>query len=77
MKGNKEEDELGYNQTEFPSSQIDTLVPIRLNIEQDGKQLKDMFIWDKQEPYLGLDYFSKIMAEEHNVPQTFEPEIVK
>ena len=56
---------------------VDTLVPMKLDIELDGRQLKDMLIWDRQEPYLSLDYFAKILAEEHNLPQTFEPEIVK
>lgn len=73
LKGFKEDDPLPREQ----DANVDTLVPIKLDIELEGKQLKDMFVWDKQEPYLSLDYFAKILAEEHNLAQSFEPEIVK
>ena len=73
LKGYKDEDPIPS--TSEPN--VDTLVPIKLDIELEGKQMKDMFIWDKQEPYLSLDYFAKILAEEHNLAQSFEPEIIK
>ena len=33
-------------------------------------------MWDKNEPYLSLDSFAKILMEEHNLPAIFESEIV-
>lgn len=53
-----------------------TLVPIRLDIESDGKKLKENFLWDKNEPYLTLEAFAKILIEEHNLGPAFEIEIV-
>ena len=35
-----------------------------------------MFLWDKNEPYLSLESFAKILMEEHNLPAVFENEIV-
>ena len=37
-----------------------TLIPIKLDIEIDGKKLKENFLWDKNEPYLTLEAFAKI-----------------
>ena len=45
-----------------------TLIPIKLDIEIDGKKLKENFLWDKNEPYLTLEAFAKILIEEHNLP---------
>mmetsp|Transcript_14584 Transcript_14584/g.19811 ORF Transcript_14584/g.19811 Transcript_14584/m.19811 type:complete len:106 (-) Transcript_14584:783-1100(-) len=54
-----------------------TLVPIKLDIEVEGKRLKEIFIWDKNEPYLTLEDFAKILIEEHNLPPAaFENDIV-
>jgi len=36
-----------------------------------------MFLWDKNEPYLNLESFTKILMEEHNLPAVFENEIVQ
>ena len=52
------------------------LIPIKLDLEFEGKRLKDMFLWDKNEPYLNLESFAKILMEEHNLPAVFENEIV-
>jgi len=73
LKGYKDEDPIPHN----PERGFDNLVPVRLDIESEGKQMKDMFIWDKEEPYISLDYFAKILAEEHNLAQSFESEIIK
>ena len=51
------------------------LIPIKLDLEFEGRRLKDMFLWDKNEPYLNLESFSKILMEEHNLPAVFENEI--
>jgi hypothetical protein len=45
-------------------------------LEFEGKRLKDIFLWDKNEPYLNLESFAKILMEEHNLPAVFENEIV-
>ena len=42
----------------------------------EGTRLRDLFLWDKNEPYLSLDGFAKILMEEHNLPAIFEPEII-
>jgi SWI/SNF-related matrix-associated actin-dependent regulator of chromatin subfamily B member 1 len=52
------------------------LIPIKLEIEMQGRRLKDMFLWDKNEPYLTLEEFAKILMEEHNLPEVFEAEII-
>ena len=33
-------------------------------------------MWDKNEPYLTLESFAKILMEEHNLPAQFENEII-
>lgn len=52
------------------------LIPIKLDIEVEGRRLKDLFLWDKNEPYLNLESFAKILMEEHNLPANCEHEIV-
>ena len=52
------------------------LIPVKLDLEFEGRRLKDMFLWDKNEPYLNLESFTKILMEEHNLPAVFESEIV-
>mmetsp|Transcript_33667 Transcript_33667/g.51986 ORF Transcript_33667/g.51986 Transcript_33667/m.51986 type:complete len:123 (+) Transcript_33667:437-805(+) len=44
-------------------------------MEFEGRRLRDIFLWDKNEPYLSLEEFAKILLEEHNLPAVFEPEI--
>ena len=52
------------------------LIPIKLDLEFEGRRLKDLFLWDKNEPYQTLESFAKILLEEHNLPAVFENEIV-
>jgi len=40
------------------------LIPIKLDIESDGQRLKEQFLWEKNEPYLSLEAFAKILIEE-------------
>jgi hypothetical protein len=52
-------------------------VPIKLDIEIEGKKLRENFLWDRNEPYLTLESFAKILIEEHNLPAPlFEQEII-
>jgi hypothetical protein len=53
-----------------------TLIPIKLDFEIEGKRLKENFFWDKNEPYLTLESFAKILMEEHNLSAPFEIEII-
>lgn len=53
-----------------------TLIPIKIDLEIEGKRLKENFLWDKNEPYLTLESFAKILIEEHNLPATFESEVI-
>merc|ERR1712159_218529 len=54
------------NATSVPASRIPTelpashLVPIRLNILCDGRQLKDSFLWDVAERQVTPEYFGKL-----------------
>jgi len=41
-----------------------TLVPIKLDMEIEGKRLKENFFWDKNEPYMTLESVAKILVEE-------------
>ena len=52
------------------------MIPVKLDLEFEGRRLKDLFLWDKNEPYLNLESFAKILMEEHNLPAVFENEIV-
>jgi hypothetical protein len=45
-------------------------------LEIEGKRLKENFLWDKNEPYLTLESFAKILMEEHSLPATYENEII-
>jgi transcriptional regulator with XRE-family HTH domain len=64
-----------YYNKYFPQS--DSLVPMKLDFELEGRQLKEIFLWDKNEPYLTIHDFANILIEEQNLPQIFEKEIVK
>ena len=59
-----------------PENQFGRLIPIKIDIEIEGKRLKEIFFWDKNEPYLTLESFAKILLEEHNLNQSFEADIV-
>ena len=52
------------------------LIPIQLDIELEGRKLKDQFLWDKNEPYWDFDTFARIIVEDLNLPVSFESEIV-
>lgn len=59
-----------------PENQFGSLVPIKIDLEIEGKRLREIFFWDKDEPYLTLESFAKILLEENNLNQTYEAEIV-
>ena len=42
------------------------LIPIKLDIEIEGARLKETFLWDKNEPYITLEAFAKLLVDENN-----------
>ena len=53
------------------------LIPIKLDIEIEGARLKETFLWDKNEPYITLEAFAKLLVEENNLSQLFEADIIQ
>ena len=53
------------------------LVPIKLDLEIEGKRIKELFCWDKSEPYQTIETFGKILMEEHQLSSHHETEIIK
>ena len=52
------------------------LVPIKLDIEIDQVRLKEAFLWDKNEPYITLEAFAKLLVDEKNLGPVFEADII-
>ena len=50
-------------------------IPIRLDMEFEGRRFKENIYWNVEEPFLTPENFSKILAEENNLPLSFENEI--
>ena len=50
-----------------------------MNVELDlegGQRLKEIFLWDKNEPYMTLESFARIFAEENGLSAAlYEAEI--
>lgn len=61
---------------EQPENDFGMLIPIKLDIEIEGQRLKENFLWDKNEPYITLEAFAKLLVDENNLSQTFENDIV-
>ena len=47
---------------------------IELEVE-GGKRIKEVMLWDKNEPYLTLDKFTLILLQEYNLSSAYEQEI--
>lgn len=62
---------------EQPENDFGMLIPIKLDIEIEGQRLKENFLWDKNEPYITLEAFAKLLVDENNLSQTFENDIVQ
>lgn len=52
------------------------MVPVKLDIEIEGMRLRENFLWDKNEPYITLEQFARLLVDENNLSQAFEPEIL-
>jgi len=53
------------------------LIPIKLDIEIEGVRLRENFLWEKNEPYITLEAFAKLLVDENNISQLFEPDIIQ
>ena len=62
--------------SEPPENDFGTLIPIKLDIEIEGSRLRENFLWDKNEAYISLELFAKLLIEENNLNQAFEADIV-
>jgi SWI/SNF-related matrix-associated actin-dependent regulator of chromatin subfamily B protein 1 len=51
------------------------LIPIRIDVEIEGRRFKENVCWNLDEPYMAPENFAKIIAEENNLNPAFEHEI--
>ena len=54
---------------------FDNLIPININVELEGIKYKDNLLWNLNEPYLTEDSIAHILANDNNLPSSFEKEI--
>lgn len=40
-------------------------------------RLKEAFLWDKNEPYITLEAFAKLLVDEKNLGPVFEADIIQ
>ncbi len=62
-----------------PENQFGSLIPMKVELELDGgNRLRELFLWDKNEPYMTLESFARILIEEHGLGsnQSYESDIV-
>ena len=53
------------------------MIPIKIELDvEGGKKIKEVFLWDRNEPYLNLEKFAEIILEEHNLPSNYEQDIL-
>lgn len=64
------------NSLEPLENNFGNLIPIKLDLEIEGKRLREIFFWDKNEPYLTIESFAKIIMEEHDLGAVFEADII-
>jgi hypothetical protein len=53
----------------------DQLLPIRIDLDMEGRKYRDLIIWNLNEPYFTAEQFAKLIAEENNLSANFETEI--
>ena len=59
-----------------PENQFGSLIPLKIELEvEGGKRIKEVMLWDKNEPYLTLDKFTLILLQEYNLSSAYEQEI--
>lgn len=53
----------------------DELIPVRIDVEIEGKRFKENLCWNLNEPFMTPEAFAKIVAEEHDLSPAFEHDI--
>jgi len=56
-------------------SQPEELIPIRLDVENEGIRFKDTFVWNLNEPFYTPESMAKLIADDNGLPSSFEYEI--
>ena len=53
------------------------LVPIRIDIEIEGRRFRDTITWESQEPHFTPHSFAEVICEEQKLPNSFAKEIAR
>lgn len=53
----------------------DQLLPIRIDLDMEGRKYRDLIVWNLNEPYFTAEQFAKLVSEENNLSANFETEI--
>ena len=56
---------------------ISELVPMRIDIELEGRRLREFITWESQEPNFTPHFFAEVLCEEQKLPQAFAKEITR
>jgi len=60
------------------AKEVEELIPIRLDLELEGKKLRDTFTWNKNEKLITLEAFAELLCDDLDLPcTTFIPVIVE
>ncbi|KAF4517939.1 hypothetical protein B566_EDAN005306 [Ephemera danica] len=60
------------------ASQVELLVPIRLDMEIEGQKLRDTFTWNKNETLITPEQFAEVLCDDLDLnPLTFVPAIAQ
>lgn len=62
-----------------PDAEFNTseLVPMRIDIELEGRRLREFITWESQEPNFTPHFFAEVLCEEQKLPQPFAKEITR
>lgn len=52
------------------------LVPVRIDLEFEGRRFRENIIWNANEKNIQADFFARQMAIDNDLPPVFENEIV-
>ena len=58
-------------------SDTSELVPMRIDIELEGRRLREFITWETKEPNFTPHTFAEVLCEEQKLPQTFAKEITR
>jgi SNF5 / SMARCB1 / INI1 len=57
--------------------EISELVPMRIDIEIEGRRLREFITWESQEPHFTPHSFAEVLCEEQKLPPPFVKEITR